>query len=158
MASQAESGTAARSAASPTLGLRCVVVTPERTVLDEPVDFVAIPLYDGELGVLPGRSPLIARLGFGELRVRADGSVRRYFVEGGFVQIRDDVVTLLTNRSLPAHQIDAAAVARELEHIQDIRAITDQELAEKSRKLERERALLRVSRHRSDSAAASANS
>ena len=47
--------------------VQCVVVTPERAVLDEAVDFVALPMYDGELGVLPGRAPLIGRLGFGEL-------------------------------------------------------------------------------------------
>ena len=41
--------------------LRCVVVTPERALLDETADFVALPMYDGELGVLPGRSPLIDR-------------------------------------------------------------------------------------------------
>ncbi len=50
--------------------LQCVVVTPERTLFDELVEFVALPLYDGELGVLPGRTPLIGRLGYGELRTR----------------------------------------------------------------------------------------
>ena len=48
-----------------------MVVTPERALLDEPADFVALPMYDGELGVLPGRAPLIGRLGYGELRIRA---------------------------------------------------------------------------------------
>ena len=47
-----------------------VVVTPERTLFDELVEFVALPLYDGELGVLPGHTPLIGRLGYGELRTR----------------------------------------------------------------------------------------
>ena len=47
--------------------VECVVVTPERTLFDELVEFVALPLYDGELGVLPGHSPLIGRLGYGEL-------------------------------------------------------------------------------------------
>ena len=46
--------------------VRCVIVTPERAVLDQPADFVALPLYDGELGVLPGRAPLIGRLGIGD--------------------------------------------------------------------------------------------
>ena len=48
--------------------IQCVVVTPERALLDERVDAVVLPMYDGELGVLPGRAPLIGRLGFGELR------------------------------------------------------------------------------------------
>ena len=54
-----------------TTGFNVVVVTPERTLFDELVEFVALPLFDGELGILPGRSPMIGRLGFGELRTRA---------------------------------------------------------------------------------------
>ena len=68
--------------------LQCVVVTPEKAVLDEAADFVAVPMFDGELGVLPGRAPLIGRLGYGELRIRRGMDVRRFFVDGGFVQVR----------------------------------------------------------------------
>ena len=75
--------------------LQCVVVTPERAVLDEAVDFVALPMYDGELGVLPGRLPLIGRLGFGELRTVKDRVTKCYFIDGGFAQVRADVVTVL---------------------------------------------------------------
>ena len=57
--------------------IQCVVVTPERAVLDQAVDFVALPLYDGELGVLPGRAPLVGRLGYGELRIRHDSDTLR---------------------------------------------------------------------------------
>jgi len=49
--------------------LQCVVVTPEQAVLDETTDFVAVPMLDGELGVLPGRAPLIGRLGTGDAAV-----------------------------------------------------------------------------------------
>ena len=108
-----------------------MVVTPEKTLFDETVDFVALPLYDGELGVLPGRTPLIGRLGYGELRTETDDTVHRYFVDGGFAQIRDNVVTVLTNRAIAAEAIDPAAAARELEKAQDKRALTDQEFADK---------------------------
>ena len=76
--------------------LQCVVVTPERALLDEQADFVALPMYDGELGVLPGRSPLIGRLGYGELRIRRGQETRRFFVDGGFAQVRANTVTVLT--------------------------------------------------------------
>ena len=78
--------------------LQCVVVTPERALLDEPADFVALPMYDGELGVLPGRAPLIGRLGYGELRIRRGQETRRFFVDGGFAQVRANMVTVLTGR------------------------------------------------------------
>jgi F-type H+-transporting ATPase subunit epsilon len=92
-----------------------VVVTPERTVLDERVDFVALPMYDGELGVLPGRAPLIGRLGAGELRTRKNGTTQRYFVDGGFAQVRDNVVTVLTAKAIRAEDIDPAAVTAQIE-------------------------------------------
>lgn len=128
--------------------LQCVVVTPERTLFDELVEFVALPLYDGELGVLPGRAPLIGRLGYGELRTRTQGVARRYFIDGGFAQVRDDVVTILTSRATPAGQIDTAAAAREFEKAEALRASTDAELAERSRAVARARAQIRVASHR----------
>jgi F-type H+-transporting ATPase subunit epsilon len=94
--------------------LQCVVVTPERAVLDEPEDFVSLPMYDGALGVLPGRAPLIGRLGAGELRVRRGEQTRRYFVDGGFAQVRANVVTVLTPRAVRAEDIDPNAASREL--------------------------------------------
>ena len=128
--------------------LKCVVVTPERTVFDELVGFVALPLYDGELGVLPGRSPLIGRLGYGELRVKDGADTRRYFVDGGFAQVRDDVVTVLTNRATPADQVDATAARGELEQANARRAATEFELDEKAKAVARARALIRVGSQR----------
>ena len=128
--------------------LQCVVVTPEKTWLDELVDFVALPVYDGELGVLPGHTPLIARLGYGELRTKTGESARRYFVDGGFAQVRYDVVTVLTHRAIPAEQIDAAAAARELERVESQRAVTDLEYADQKRAIDRARGMMRVARHK----------
>jgi F-type H+-transporting ATPase subunit epsilon len=95
--------------------LQCVVVTPERAVLDEPVDFVALTMSDGELGVLRGRAPLIGRLGYGELRVRRGQETRRFYVDGGFAQVRANVVTVLTPRAVRAEDIDVAKATQMLE-------------------------------------------
>lgn len=124
--------------------LQCVVVTPERTLFDHLVDFVALPLYDGELGILPGRTPLIGRLGYGELRTRDAGATQRYFIDGGFAEVRDDVVTVLTNRAIPAARVDSSAAAQELEAAQTRRATTDYEQAEKAKAIARARAQLRI--------------
>jgi len=128
--------------------IQCVVVTPERTLFDDLVEFVSLPLFDGELGVLPGRSPLIGRLGFGELRTKAEGSTRRYFVDGGFAQVRDDVVTVLTNRAIPAAQLDLEAANRELEEARARKSSNEQEAADKARAVDRARAQVRVAGHK----------
>lgn len=107
--------------------IRCVVVTPERALLDEAVDFVAIPMYDGELGVLPGRTPLIGKLGSGELRTEKDGKVKRYFVDGGFVQVRDNVVTLLTSKAQPASELQEAAAEELLRSAQKVAATPEEQ-------------------------------
>jgi F-type H+-transporting ATPase subunit epsilon len=126
--------------------LQCVVVTPERAVLDDVEDFVVLPLYDGELGVLPGRAPLIGRLGAGELRVRRGEQTRRYFVDGGFAQVRDNVVTVLTPRAVPAENIDTHAASRALEAaLSPGRTPAEQEA--KDREQARARAQLRIAGH-----------
>ena len=86
--------------------LNCIVVTPEETALDEQADFVALPLYDGEIGIGPGHSPLIGRLGFGEMRIRTGNTVKRFYIDGGFVQVNGNVVSVLTNRAVPAESLD----------------------------------------------------
>lgn len=121
--------------------LQCVVVTPERTILDTAADSVVVPMYDGELGVLPGRAALIGRLGPGELRTRRGNEVERFFVDGGFAQVRENVVTVLTPRAQKAGDIDQAAANKVLEKV----PATDAELKAQ----ERARVQLRVARRAS---------
>jgi F-type H+-transporting ATPase subunit epsilon len=132
--------------------LHCVVVTPERALVDEAADFVALPLYDGELGVLPGRAPLVGRLGYGELRLRRGGQTQRFFVDGGFVQVRANTVTVLTARALRAEEIDPAAVNQALQAALAPAATARGQEAQ-LRAQERARAQLRVARHRGGAAA-----
>jgi F-type H+-transporting ATPase subunit epsilon len=113
--------------------IECIVVTPESTILDEQVDFVALPLYDGEIGILPGRAPLIGRLGFGELRLVSSGQARRYYVDGGFVQVAENVVSVLTNRAVPASAVDPQVAAEQLAQAQARKANSDELLAIRDR-------------------------
>jgi len=126
--------------------LQCVVVTPERALLDEPADYVVLPMYDGELGVLPGRLPLIGRLGYGELRLRRGTEVRRYFLDGGFAQVRANTVTVLTPRAMRAEDVNTTAATEALEAA--LRPATTPEAQEAQLKAqERARAQLRVAHH-----------
>jgi F-type H+-transporting ATPase subunit epsilon len=95
--------------------LTCIVVTPETTVRESPAQFVVVPLYDGELGIAPAHSAMIGRLGYGEMRISEGGRTDRYYVDGGFVQVSGNVVSVLTNRAVPAAQLNAQAAAEQLE-------------------------------------------
>ena len=98
---------------------------------------------------LPGRAPLIGRLGYGELRLRRGMEVRRFFVDGGFVQVRANTVTVLTSRAQRAEDIDTNAVSQAL-HAALAPAPTPQVHEEQLRTQERARAQLRVARHREE--------
>ena len=94
--------------------LRLVIVTPERTLLDEPVSALRFPLYDGDIGVLPGRLPLIGRLGSGELKVTTASGVRSFFIDGGFAQVQGSVISLLTHRAVAATELSVADAEKQL--------------------------------------------
>jgi F-type H+-transporting ATPase subunit epsilon len=126
--------------------LKCIVVTPERTVLDEPADFVALPLYDGELGVAPLHSPLIGRLGAGELRVRRGQTTGRYYIEGGFAEVLDNVVSVLTSRAIRASDLDEAAAREQLAAARERPATTPDLMAVRDQAVSQARAQLRVAR------------
>lgn len=79
--------------------LHVLVISPERTVFEGQADAVVAPAWDGEIGILRGHAPLMALLGAGQLRVRTGTSVDRFHVEGGFLQVVDNVVTVLSERA-----------------------------------------------------------
>jgi F-type H+-transporting ATPase subunit epsilon len=123
--------------------LRLILVTPETTLLDEPVLALRFPLFDGQIGILPGRAPLIGRLGYGELKVRTiENREARYFVDGGFVQVKDSEVSILTNRALTREQINVTEANEQLQRAIARVATTDVEMAARSRDQERARQLL----------------
>jgi len=113
------------------------------------VDFVALPLEDGEIGIARDHSPLIGRLGFGEMRLRVGGDVQRFYVDGGFAQVVENRVTVLTNRAVPADEIDDAAIAEQLQAALQQPANTPQLLAVRDRLLSQARGQLLVARRSS---------
>jgi F-type H+-transporting ATPase subunit epsilon len=126
--------------------LQCIVVTPERTLYDQPAEFVAVMLFDGEIGIAPGHTPMVGRLGCGELRIRREGHTDHYYVEGGFVEVRNDVVSILTQRAIPAAEIDEAVAQERLSFASSRPATTSEAMAIRDRTLEQSRAQLRIAR------------
>src|SRR5436190_8334265 len=126
--------------------LTCTVVTPEQTALETKADFVALPLFDGEIGIAANHSPLIGRLGYGEMRIKTGGQTLVYYVDGGFVQVADNVVAVLTNRAVPARSLDPAAAEAQLQAAIQRPANTPAPLEIPSRQIAQARAQIRTAR------------
>jgi F-type H+-transporting ATPase subunit epsilon len=92
------------------------VVTPERRVLSETVDFVNVPGSNGELGILPGHVPLISQLQTGVLSYSQGGVLHRLHVSGGFVEVNGDRVSVLAEVAERPDEIDAARARLAREH------------------------------------------
>ncbi|MBX3465791.1 MAG: ATP synthase F1 subunit epsilon [Planctomycetes bacterium] len=93
--------------------MRVQIVTPDASFFDGEADSTVLPGWDGEMGVLPGHAPLIARLGHGVARVQAKGGQQvRIAVYGGFVKIQADLVTVLAGGAAKAPEAPDEAAAR----------------------------------------------
>jgi F-type H+-transporting ATPase subunit epsilon len=93
--------------------LQLDVITPERRLLSEQVDAATVPGLGGELGILPGHTPLISQLRTGVLSYTRGGETRRLLVSGGFVEVNDDRVSVLADLAEFPEEIDAARARTE---------------------------------------------
>lgn len=121
-----------------------VVVTPEKTALEQNADFVTLPAIDGELGVMAHHAPLIARLGFGEMRIQSAGKTSRYYVDGGLAQIANNVVSVLSGRAVAASDINAQEVQRQLETAESETASDSAQEALRVRSIAQAKAQLKI--------------
>jgi len=103
----------------------CSVITPERAVLETEATFVAFPAWDGEVGILHDRAPLLFKMGTGELRVESPEGNQTLFVDGGFAQMVDNKLTLLTEQAKKIGEIDAAAAEKALAAARTMPMVTD---------------------------------
>src|SRR4051794_5628357 len=126
--------------------LTCTVVTPEQTALETKADFVALPLFDGEIGIAANHSPLIGRLGYGEMRIKSAGQTAVYYIDGGFVQVADNVGAILTNRAGPAKNLDPAAPESQLQSALQRPANTPELFEIRTRQIAQARAQIRTAR------------
>jgi len=124
---------------------QCTVVTPEQQVFDDQVKYASIPAWDGLIGLAPSRAPLLAKLGDGALRLDlAGGGSRWFFLAGGYAQMKNNRLTLLTNEALEATEVQAAEAEASLKEAQARVALTDEQVDTKLREVNRARTLKRI--------------
>ena len=93
--------------------LQLDIITPERGLLSEAVDAVTLPGLGGELGILPGHTPLISQLQTGVLAYTQGPTTKRLLVSGGFVEVSNDHVAVLAELAERPEEIDAARARTE---------------------------------------------
>jgi F-type H+-transporting ATPase subunit epsilon len=95
------------------------IVTPDGSAFSGDVESIVIPAWEGQLGILPGREPLVAALQAGELRYRRDGKEELMAVSGGFAQIDPKKVVVLAETAELAKQIDEVRAKAKLHEKQE---------------------------------------
>ena len=93
--------------------LNLTVVTRERKILEAQADEVVLPGTDGELGILPGHTPLLAMLRIGQLRYREGTTVEKMVISWGFAEVLPDRVIVLAQRGTLATEMDPAKAEEE---------------------------------------------
>lgn len=97
------------------------VVTPEGSLFEGDARFIAAPALDGEMGILPSHTAIVAALGTGELRIEhgtLGGEVTEHFaVRGGILQVVENRVTLLVTEAVRPGQVDEEKVAEDREEV-----------------------------------------
>lgn len=88
--------------------LHVEVVTAEREIYSGEADMVVARGTEGTLGILPEHAALLTTLAIGEMRIKLGGAEEPLFVAGGFLEVRDNVVTVLADTAEHAEEIDEA--------------------------------------------------
>jgi F-type H+-transporting ATPase subunit epsilon len=121
------------------------VVTPVRRLLSESVEMVTVPGYGGELGILPGHTPLISRLQTGVLSYVQDGRTQQLHVSGGFVEVNNDRVSVLADLAERPEEIDAATARQDRERLEKtLSSFTGTEEEMEKERVNLERSMVRL--------------
>ncbi len=124
----------------------CTVITPEAQPFDGQVESVVLPAHDGQIGILFNRAPLLCKLGAGRLRLQTEVEEHDWFIDGGFAQVIDNKVTVLTQRALRPQEIPAAEASARLEEALKMPATDDVAARRKSQAIASARAQLRMAK------------
>ena len=126
------------------MSINCIVVTPAETAVETEVNSISLPLFDGDKGVMVDHAPMIGRLGSGELKLQGSEGASRFYIEGGFVQVLDNTVSILTNRVIGVEDLDSNTIQQELSDALAMPGKNDEELDVRERAVDAARAQLRV--------------
>ncbi|HQL43163.1 MAG TPA: ATP synthase F1 subunit epsilon, partial [Spirochaetota bacterium] len=99
------------------LKLNCNVLTPERQIYEGQIDFAVVQAYDGEMGFLYNHAPLISELGTGEIRLRIGDNTEYFYVDGGFVEIKNNSLIILAQEAAIKQELKADELEAKIKEI-----------------------------------------
>lgn len=123
---------------------KCTLITPERQVLDEPINYANIPAWDGSAGILTNRAPLVTELGQGVLELSTPSQSRFFFIAGGFAQMKPEGLVILTTECIAAEEVKKADVEKQLRDAEALSPKTTAEFSQKLKAINRAKALLLI--------------
>ncbi len=94
------------------------LVSPERELFSGDVDQVDIPGTEGDLGVFPNHSPLMAAIRTGAITVYAEGQEKQFFVQGGFADVTPAGLTILAERAAPMSEVSKESLSADISAVQ----------------------------------------
>ncbi len=95
------------------------IVSPDRLLLSQPVDMAVIPAAEGEMGVLPGHSPMIVLLQGGTITIHEGGRpTSQLYVSGGFAEVTPERCTVLADEAIPVAEVSRAQAETRLQAAQ----------------------------------------
>ena len=99
--------------------MRLRIVTPTRILVDAEVTEVTAPGTAGEMGVLPQHVTFLGQMDTGVVAYEEGGKRAKVVVRGGYVEVVNDVVTILADDAEFAAETDAAAARAEVERLNE---------------------------------------
>ena len=127
--------------------IRCVVVTPNRQVLDVHAGDVVFPAHDGLVGIYRDHSPFLCKLGMGLLSYRDEQNrSSTLFINGGFGQVRDNEVTIITSEAIAGSQINTLQAEQELLDAEEMPKFTLKHVARRNQAIQRAKELVKLTK------------
>jgi len=86
------------------------IVSAEASIFSGEAEFIVLPGVMGELGIFPKHTPLITQIKAGTVRIKVPGQTEEQvvYVQGGFLEVQPDIVTVLSDTAIRAHDLDEA--------------------------------------------------
>lgn len=126
------------------------IVTPEKTVFEQEVDQVTLPVLDGEVTILPNHRSYIASLKAGEIMLKVDGEETLIATSGGFIEFNSNTLVVLADTAEAAEEIDIKRAEEARKRAEELKkekvTMDDMEYARVAAAIEKEAARIKVAR------------